>query len=384
MRAFDHAGLKARSTGFGTTATVYRIAVAAAAAACVAFGARPQTAVQAPQQTPPKVRFESRIDFVNINATVVDDAGRFVRGLEKDDFVVYEDGKPQPISLFFNERVPVSLGVALDTSGSMQGEKFNVARDALDRFLGELLDPTDEIFLYRFDDDVKLLEGWTTDRTLLRRALARVSPRGATSLYDAVKVAVPLAQSGRNRKKALVLITDGNDSNSVTTVAELKDLIRESEVLIYAIGIDSRAEQTSGSPPRRPSPPYPPPIPGRGGSFPYPPGRGPVLPPPPAGPTPTSPLPDARVNSEALHDLTDDSGGRTEIIRTVFDLDPATAGVADELSRQYCLGYQTPSAGDGQWHALRIEVRNHAYRVRARTGFTATAPSPGDKRLRRP
>ncbi len=365
--------------------TVSRVAGAVVAAACVAFATRPETAPQNPQQAPPSARFESRVELVNITATVVDDAGRFVRGLAKDDFVVYEDGKPQSISLFFNERVPVSLGVALDTSGSMQGEKFNVARDALDRFLGELLDPTDEIFLYRFDDDVRLLQGWTTNRTLVRRALAQVSPRGATSLYDAVKDAVPMAQSGQHRKKALVLITDGNDSNSVTTVADLKRLIRESEVLVYAIGIDSRVQPTSGPPPRYPNPPYLPPIPGRGGSAPYPPGRVPVPPPaPPAGPTPTSPLPDARVNAEALHDLTDDSGGRTEIVRTVFDLDPATAGVADELSRQYCLAYQTPSAGDGRWHSLRVEVRNHDYRVRARTGFTATAPSPGDRRPPRP
>ena len=86
------------------------------------------------------------------------------------------------------------------------------------------------------------------------------------------------------------------------------------------------------------------------------------------------------MNTEALRDLTDDSGGRTEIIRTVFDLDPATAGVADELSRQYYLGYQSPSAGDGKWHAIRVEVRSRPYRVRARTGFTATPPSSGDRR----
>jgi VWFA-related protein len=364
---------------------VNRVAAALTAATCLALGARPPAAGQDPPQNPPKIRFESRVDLVSVTATVVDESGHFVRGLDKDDFVVFEDGKPQPISLFFNERVPVSLGVALDTSGSMQGEKFGVARDALDRFLGELLDPDDEIFLYRFDDDVQLLQGWTTNRTLLRRALGRISPRGATALYDAVADAVPLAETGKHRKKALVLITDGNDTTSHTTVLDLKRLLRDSAVLIYAIGIDSQAEPTSTIRPPRVPFPYPPPIPGRGGASPFPPGRGPVLPPsPPAGPNPASPLPDARVNTAALRDLTDDSGGRTEIIRTVFDLDPATAGVADELSRQYYLGYQTPSAGDGKWHSLRVEVRHGDYRVRARSGFTATSPSTGDKRPQRP
>jgi Ca-activated chloride channel family protein len=141
-----------------------------------------------------------------------------VPGLTKEDFALFEDDKPQAVSLFYNERVPASVGIAIDTSGSMQGEKFDVARNALDRFLGQLLDPTDEIFLYRFDDEVQLLEGWTSSRELLTRALGRIAPRGATALYDAIAQAVPLAQTGRNRKKALVIISDGNDTSSHTTV----------------------------------------------------------------------------------------------------------------------------------------------------------------------
>lgn len=81
---------------------------------------------------------------------------------------------------------------------------------------------------------------------------------------------------------------------------------------------------------------------------------------------------DDRVNVTALRDITDDSGGRTEIIRNVDDLDPATAGIADELSRQYYLGYPAQTEKDGQWHSIRVDVRNTAYRVRSRRGFTAT------------
>lgn len=332
-----------------------------------------------PRQT---FRFESRVDLVNVTVTVTDETGRFVPGLQKDDFSLYEDGEPQPISLFFNERVPVSLGIALDTSGSMQGQKYGAARDALERFFGELLDPADEIFLYRFDDEVQLLQGWTTDRRLLRRALGGISPRGATTMYDAVGEAVPLAAAGKHQKKALLVISDGNDTSSRTTVAELMQTIRDTEVLVYAIGIDGAAAPTlTLRPPRLPFP-FPPSWPGGGGRRPVPPGRGPAppQPPPPAGPAVATPRPDARVNAFALRELTDDSGGRTEIIRTAPDLAPATASIAYELSRQYYLGYQSPSAGDGKWHALRVEVRDRDFHVRARGGFLATPPSSGDKR----
>jgi len=345
--------------------------------------ARPEAHKQDPVRDPQKFRYETRIDLVNVTATVTDAAGRFVPDLTKDDFRLYEDGKPQPISLFFNERVLVSLGMAIDTSGSMQGDKMDAAREALDRFLGRLLDPEDEIFLYRFDDEVQLVQGWTADRELLKRALGRISPRGATTLYDTVAQAVPLAETGRHRKKALVIISDGNDTSSHTTVPDLKQMIRETDVLVYAVGIDGQAAETSVSRPPRFPLPIPLPIPGRGGRSPFPRGRGPIPPRPPPGPSPTAPgpLPDARVNALALRELTDDSGGRTEIVRTAQDLGPATTSIANELSRQYYLGYQSPSAGDGRWHTIRVETRNRTLRVRARRGFTATRESNRDGRL---
>jgi Ca-activated chloride channel family protein len=340
------------------------------AAFAAALAAQAQPAVQVPARDSPQFRFESRVDLVNVTVTVSDEAGRYVSGLQKEDFALFEDDKPQPVALFFSERVPVSLGIAIDTSGSMQGGKYDVARKALDRFLGQLLDPTDEIFLCRFDDEVQLLQRWTTNRELLSRALGRISPRGATTLYDAIAEAVPLAQTGRHRKKALVAISDGNDTSSHTELPELRQIIHETEVLVYAIGIDSQAEPgATRTPPRLP---VPVPIPGRGGRIPTPPA-------PPPGPFTINPRLDARVNAYALRQLTDDSGGRTEIIRTVYDLDPATASVADELSRQYYLGYESPSAGDGKWHRIRVEVQGHDYHVRARTGFVAT-PGSGSAR----
>ncbi|HSC28636.1 MAG TPA: VWA domain-containing protein [Vicinamibacterales bacterium] len=320
-------------------------------------------------------RFRTGVALVNVTAVVTDRYGHVVPGLRREDFRVFEDGVEQTVTHFDRERVPVSLGIALDTSGSMAGEKMEAARAALDRFLLDLLDREDEVFLYSFDTHPRLVETWTEDRQRLSQLLRRIVPRGNTAMYDAVAEAVPLAQSGRHRKKALVVISDGNDTGSHTEIGELKQLIRETEVLVYAIGIDGRAtEVTTGSgrppggttfPPRGPGFPFPFPFPGRR----TPPSSPPRIPPVPAPGGRVVTVGD-RVNSGALRIMTDDSGGRTEIIRSPRDLDPATAGIADELSKQYYLGYPAP-AQDGRWHAIRVEVRNPNYRVRARRGYMA-------------
>ena len=319
---------------------------------------------QQPPNLPESFLFRTGVELINVTATVTDSRGRFVSGLQKDDFLVYEDGELQPVTHFSNERVPVSLGIALDTSGSMNGNKIVAARHALDRFLYDLLDRDDEIFLYQFSYEPILVQEWTTDRERLSRALGRIRPRGGTALYDTVAEAVPLAQSGRHTKKALVIISDGNDTNSFMDLPDLRPIIRETEVLVYAVGIDGRAPARL----RRGQPPLPLPIPA---PFPIP-GRRPGTPSPwPRGGARSS-FQDDRVNVSALRDLTDDSGGRTEIIRSISDLEPATASIADELSKQYYLGYPAPGPNDGQWHSIRVEVRGSAYLVRARRGYVAT------------
>ena len=364
--------------------------LAAVAAACVVTGAA--IAAQEPQQSggeQASFRFRSGVDLINVTATVSDGRGRFVSGLRQEDFRIYEDGQPRPITHFTAERVPVSLGIVLDTSGSMEGEKMTAARRALQRFLYELLGPEDEVFLYRFDSRPQRLVGWTADKELIAREIRRIQPRGATTLYDAVAEAVPMAASGRHRKKALLVISDGNDTSSYTKLNELKRMIRESEVLVYAIGIDAMAyrSQTFRLPfspvlswqrgrPR----PFPFPIPGGGGRTPrVSPPRGPSIPPRyPPSPPPSNPggnygsRGDEPVNVGVLREITDDSGGRTEIIRNPRDLDSATAAIADELSKQYFLGYAAAGEKDGKWHAIRVEVTNREYIVRARRGYMAT------------
>jgi VWFA-related protein len=212
--------------------------------------------------------------------------------------------------------------------------------------------------------------------------LGSIKANGGTAMYDAVAAAVPLAQRGSRRKKALVLISDGNDQNSRTGVDAVRQLIRESEVMVYAIGIDASgsssstytsAPQSSGASAPPKSGPTPSAFPG-------------ARTPPPAasssgssGSSGSSRLPgsssrpssSSRLNVDALRSITDDSGGRTEIIMSARDLDPATAGIASELSRQYFLGYSTSSPRDGRWHSIEVRVKKGNYTIRARRGFIA-------------
>ena len=351
------------------------VGLAAAAAVVIVAGSASVSG-----QKDDEFRFRSGVDLVNVTATVTDRNGRFVPGLRQEDFIVYEENDLQEVTHFSNERVPVSLGIVLDASGSMVGEKMSSALAAVDRFLTTLLAPEDEIFFYKFSNFPELLQDWTTDRQRLSRAIRRINAGGGTAMLDALAESVPLAQTGQHRKRAILLISDGNDTDSQSSQSEVKQLIRESEVMVYAIGIDGQGETTFNPPVTRqpPSrPPFPSPFPG--GRRPRGPGGVglPQLPQfqwpfPPQGGTTIRRASDDRVNAHALREITDDSGGRTEIVRTGRDLDPATANIADELSRQYYLGYSSTTVKDGRWHVIRVETRDKSLKVRARRGYIAT------------
>jgi Ca-activated chloride channel family protein len=334
--------------------------------------------VSAQQPVPPppeqpqsgSFRFKSGVELINVTVTVTDASGRFVPNLRQDDFVVYEDDARQNVTHFSADRVPVSLGILLDTSQSMQGEKFEAARAAIDRFLSDLTSQDDEFFLMQFSSTPNLLQGWTDDRRLVSRALAGALPRGGTAMYDAIADALPMMKRARNRKQAIVILSDGNDMTSDTPLSAVHQIIRQSEALVYAVGIDCSGVGT----PRRPfmelqqRQPRPQP-------FPMPPGRRPWPPAPPVYPPSRSfNRCSDPVDVRALRDLTDDSGGRTELVRDPRDLNPATTSIADELSRQYYLGYPALGKKDGRWHEIRVELRDgsHGYRIRARRGYVAS------------
>jgi VWFA-related protein len=314
-------------------------------------------------------RFRSGVELVNVTATVTDDSGRFVSGLRKEDFTVYDDGARQEIAYFSSDRVPVSLGIVLDASGSMTSDKMAAARAAIDRFVYDLLGDEDELFFVEFANRPRVTQQWTRDRRLISRAVGRVNPSGGTAMYDAVADALPLASAGENRKKALLVISDGNDSNSDISVGELRQLIRESEVLVYALGVDGTGSSRSSGGSVAQPPPVQLPIPF---PFPFPGGRRPLFPQITGGGVFNRNANGERVNAAALRQITDDTGGRTEIVRGFDGLDGATARIADELSKQYYLGYANNGEKDGRWHAIRVEVRDRRLNVRARRGYVAS------------
>ena len=337
----------------------FALIIAAVAAATAVTGAQSQEGF----------RFRSGVDLVNVTATVTDDDGRFVSGLRREDFSVFEDGKLQDVSHFSSDRVPVSLGLVLDTSGSMSPEKMSAARRAIDRLIYDLLGKEDELFLVEFATRAALRQDWTTDRALISRAVREASATGGTAIYDAVATAIPTAQAGTHRKKAILVISDGNDTNSTTTVGALRQQIRESDVLVYALGIDGSGRRNSDvvRPPVQIPLPFP---------FPFPGGRRPEPRMPPigggGGATTWPSAPGDRVNADALRQITDDTGGRTEIVRGSEGLGSATARIADELSKQYYLGYSSNTERDGQWHSIRVAVRDKRLTVRARRGYIAS------------
>ncbi|MGB7217904.1 MAG: VWA domain-containing protein [Vicinamibacterales bacterium] len=344
------------------------LAVALAALGALLHGQRPEPPGQE------TFRFTGSVDLVTVYATITDANGRFVSGLRKEDFAVYEDDQRIDVAQFSIDRVPVSLAVALDTSESMTGDKIKAARRAIERLLRDLVGREDRILLYRFGDLPILVQDWTSDRQLLERALERIEPAGATAMYDTIAQVLPLLDEGRNPKKALLVVSDGNDTSSSIEVPDLRQRIRASEALVYAVGIDGPPVSTFRLPSRRQRP-LPPRVPipftpgrrGRAGLFQLLPAAQGV-----DGNRGSSPARRADpANVAALRDMTDDSGGRTEVIRDARELERAVAGIADELGRQYSLAYSSPAHRDGQWHSIRVEVPEPAYHVRARRGYVA-------------
>lgn len=280
---------------------------------------------QQPSLVDPRL-FQSGIEVTSITATVTDRDGHLITGLEREAFEVFEDGTRQTITQFTRERVPVGLGVLLDNSDSMFGKRMEDARAAVDRFLFELLDPTDEFFLMAFNHRPRPLTGWTRAQPELRRALDSLRPNGGTSIYDAIIEALPLLEVRTRPRGAVVLISDGADTASTTSLRELRSALLRADAFVYAIAID-------------------------------PPDRRAI---------------NTRVNAQALREITAETGGRTEIVQSSSQLLEATAAIAEELNSQYVLGYTSPRGADGQFHSIRVRVAGADYRVRARNGYVAT------------
>lgn len=269
--------------------------------------------------------FRAGVYTVQVTVTVNDANGRLITGLSAADFDIFEDGEPQPITQFTDQRVPVSLGVMLDASDSMRGQSIVDARTAVDRFVGDLLQPVDQAFVGVFNHLTRIVVPWTQPPSRLRERLAQEQPQGGTAIYDALVAAAPLFDRREHARAALIVISDGADTASDRTLVEARDALRRTDAFVYAIAIDS------GAPARALT----------------------------------------RVSPDALRELTGPSGGYTEVVRSVADVGPATERIARELNSQYSLGYTTPKPPDGGYRLIRVRMKTPGQFARARRGYYA-------------
>jgi len=208
----------------------------------MAFAQDPQpTASPTPESTPEEVTntskpFTLRTDLVTLTLTVTDLYGRYVSGLSKKAFTVFDNNKEQDITYFSDSDAPVSVGILFDVSGSMSGEKINKARKALERFVATS-HPSDEYFLIAFNNRAQLLLDKTRDGEAVLRKLTLVEPKRNTALYDAVYLGVDRVGRGAHQKRALLIISDGQDNSSRYNFNEVRRIMKESDIVTYAVGI---------------------------------------------------------------------------------------------------------------------------------------------------
>ena len=287
-------------------------------------------------------QLKSGVVLVNVVATVIDGKGRTVPNLTADDFIVEEDVRPQSIELLASTAdLPISIGVILDTSGSMQS-KIRTAQRAIDRFLS-MIHKDDEIFLMTFAMRASLIADFTSDRTKLTNALmSGVNVGGGTALYDSLYQALQKVEQGRYDKKAVLLVTDGEDTASLTRFDKAMQFIREADMLVYSVGIKGAAGFDMGTDPF-------------------------------SGNAKSSAPNNTTVDMKVLNRFGDASGGRAwEISEAAFgkNLEAVLDTIATELRSQYSIGYYPDHPmKDGKWHTVRIRTKNAAYSTRSRKEY---------------
>jgi Ca-activated chloride channel family protein len=291
---------------------------------------------QTPQSTPPPDEDPSRpyripTDLVTLTLTVTDMYGRYVSGLNKKAFTIYDNNVEQEITFFSDSDAPVSVGIIFDVSGSMSGEKIGKARKALERFVNTS-HPSDEYFLIAFNNRAQLLMDRTRDGEAVLRKLTLVEPRQSTALYDAVYLGIDRVSRGAHQKRALLIISDGQDNASRYNFGEVRRMLKESDVVSYAVGIMDRGDV---------------------GSM------------------------EGMQGQAFLDELTSVTGGKSFYPTTDIELDEIFERIALELRHQYSVGY-TPKdfQPDGKWRKVKVRVKPPRglprLTVRSREGYYAT------------
>jgi Ca-activated chloride channel family protein len=255
-----------------------------------------------------------RVDttLVLIPVAVTDPMSRFVTGLDKENFKVYEDKVEQEVVQFSSEDAPLSIGLVFDTSGSM-GAKLEKSRKAVKEFM-KTANPEDEFFLIQFNDRPEMVVPFTPDTEEIQSRLTWVQSKGRTALLDGIYLAMNQMKKARNPRKAILIISDGGDNSSRYTESEVRNAVREADVQIYAIGIFEPAASRGRTPEEM---------------------SGPAL----------------------LGEITEQTGGRHFAVDNLAELPDVAAKIGIELRNEYVLGYSPKNVTrDGKYRRVQVKL----------------------------
>jgi Ca-activated chloride channel homolog len=249
------------------------------------------------------------VDLVLVPVTVIDAMNHPVTALQKQDFKLYEGEKPQEIKYFFENEEPLSIAVLLDVSKSMS-DKINIEREALEDFVNNA-NPQDEYFEITFSDRPHLVASATNSLEEMQRRLMLAEPAGPTAMLDAIYLAEAQLRTAKYKRRAIVIFSDGGDNVSHHSLREIRGLVRERDVEVYAIGLFQAA---------------------------------------PFGTV------EEKLGKMWLSQITDCTGGRTIAIQKREKVPEAAAEISREIRSQYVLGYRPANARDGKWRKIKIRV----------------------------
>ena len=308
-------------------------AVVIMAMSSLLYAQQPSPTVE-PTPDDPGAPVRIKTDLVTLTLTVTDLFGRYVSGLTKKAFAITDNNQDQDITFFSDSDAPVSVGILFDVSGSMGGEKITKARKALSRFIATN-HPMDEYFLIAFNSRAQLLLDRTRDGDAVLDKLTLVKPGNNTALYDAVYLGIERVTRGSHNKRALLIISDGQDNASRYNFGEVRRLLKESDVVTYAVGILDKGDIGSS-------------LGMQGQAF--------------------------------LDEISSVTGGKSFYPQSDVEMDEIFERIALELRHQYSIGYIPKDfKADGKWRKVKVKVKPPRglprLTVRGRDGYYAT-PNP--------
>lgn len=274
-----------------------------------------------------------KVDQVVLNATVYDKDGRLVTDLSKESFTIFEDRAQQTITNFNLVDMPSTIGVIVDTSGSMRNKLDQTLR-AVNLFL-ESSNPENELLLVTFNTEVSLAEDFTKDVLDIKDGLNNIIVSGGTALYDAIYLGIEKARTGHEPKKALVVFSDGEDRDSYYSYENLVDKIKESDVQVYVVVfIDESLDKSGGFFGIRKS--------------------------------------EREKVEEKMHGIAETTGGKSFSADKIENLPAIFKAIAFELRNQYRIAYvSTNPLRDGKWRDIRVALNDPKLRIRAKRGYYA-------------